>query len=98
MLPQSTIRLAPLAARYGHIHRWLWLALPEDCQQEAALTEIEYPALTADAREELISYRLRRLRREAWDRIVSGPVKTPHGLRPSKLKRRRGYRRNKEIA
>jgi len=41
MLPASTLRAAPLAAQYGAIHRWMWLALPDDCQQEAALSEPE---------------------------------------------------------
>lgn len=95
MLPQSTIRLAPLAARYGHIVRWIWLALPEDANQEAAITELEYPHLTELAREELVRFRLHRLRHEVWDRGITRLPHLPSGLRPSKLRTRRGYRRNK---
>lgn len=97
MLPASTLRAAPLAAQYGAIHRWMWLALPDDCQREAALSEVEHPHLTPAARQEDISFRLRCLRRAVWDREIGGPVKRPHGLRPSKLAHRRGYRRNKEV-
>jgi hypothetical protein len=97
MLPNSTIRRAPLATRYGHIVRWIWLALPEDANQEAALTEVEYPHLTPLAREALIRHRLHSLRHQIWDRAITREPRADHGLRPSKLKRRRGYRRNKEI-
>ncbi len=95
MLPASTVRLAPAARQFGHICRWLWLAIPEDAQQEVMLSLLEHPELTASAREEDISYRLRLLRVQVWDRIVSPPPKKPHGLRPSKLRRRTGYRRRK---
>jgi len=84
------------AAALG-IPRWMRLALPEDVRQEVALTFVEYPNLTPTARRQLVRYRLARLRHEVWDRRPTRPPKTPHGLRPSKLARRRGYRRNKEV-
>lgn len=89
------MRIAPLAAKYGHICRWIWLALPEDANQEAAITEVEYPALTRAAREELIRFRLHCLRHEVWDREITRLPRAHAGLRPSKLKTRRGYRHNK---
>lgn len=98
MLPASTTRLAgPPAIEYGHIHRWLWLALPEDAAQECRVVELEYPDMTKAAREELVSFRLRKLRHEVWDRLITRTPKTPSGLRPSKLGKRRGYRRDHAV-
>ena len=98
MLPESTIRVAgPAALHYGHIHRWMWLAYPEDCAQECLLTEVEFPHLTEAARRELISYRLRKLRYEIWGRFGARSPRIPSGLRPSKLARRRGYRKDKTL-
>lgn len=94
-LPPCVLRRAPLAVRHGHIMRWLWMALPEDAQQEVALTYVQYPHLTDAAREQLIRYRLRVLRYEVWNREIGSRPKAEPNLRPSKLARRRGYRRNK---
>ena len=58
MLPASTIRIAPLAAQFGHICRWIWLALPEDAQQEAAMVMYTHPQVTPRAIEDLIRHRL----------------------------------------
>ncbi len=93
-LPASTLRIAPLAAQYGHICRWMWLALPEDVQQEIAMTLIEFPTLTASARERLIRYRLAQLRHYVWDREISRVPRAPASLRPSKLAKASGYRTN----
>ena len=98
MLPASTLRLAPLAREYGHICRWIWLALPEDANSEVTVTLVEYPHLTPLAREALIRYRLHNLRHEVWDQKPTRVPRADHGMRPSKLKRRRGYRHNREIA
>lgn len=92
MLSQSTIRLAPLAERYGHICRWLWLALPEDANQEAALALYLHPGLPARAIESVIRQRFRVLRHEVWDREPTRPPRMPSSLRPSKLARCTGYR------
>ena len=94
MLPASTFRVAPLAKEYGHICRWLWLALPEDAQQEVAIVLWQYPSLTPRAREAVIRYRLSRLRHEVWDRGPTRAPRAPHGIRPSKLAKRTGYRRD----
>lgn len=75
-------------------HRWLWLALPDDYEQEVALSHLLYPRLTEAARREHVSYRLRLLRHEVWDRYITRRPRVPPGLRPSKLARRTGYRRN----
>ena len=93
-LPASTLRIAPLAAQYGHICRWMWLALPEDVQQEVAIALLEYPDLTASARERLIRYRLAQLRHQVWDREISRVPRAPAGVRPSKLAKSSGYRTN----
>jgi len=92
MLPSSTIRLAPLAKVYGDVHRWLWLALPDDCQQEAAIVEWLYSQYPASTRRTMLSYRLRQLRHEVWDRDLTRSPKAPSSLRPSKLARCTGYR------
>ena len=76
------------------VPRWIRLALPEDVEQEIALTFIEYPWLTPAARRQLVRHRLAVLRWEVWDRLIRGRPHTPHGLRPSKLRRRRGYRKH----
>lgn len=78
------------------IPRWIALALPEDAAQEVALVAVEYPHLTDAARLALLRQRMRVLRHEIWDRIVTRIPRADPGLRPSKLARRRGYRRNKE--
>lgn len=93
-LPQSTIALAPLAVQYGHICRWMWLAIPEDVQQEIAATLIEFPALAESAREKLIRYRLAELRYQVWNRDICRRPRVPSSLRPSKLAKASGYRTN----
>jgi len=75
--------------------RWLWLALPWDCAQEVELSYLEHPCLTEEARREDIRYRLTLLAWEVWRREITRRPRKPSGLRPSKLSRRRGYRRNK---
>ena len=92
MLPHSTLRVAPLAGDYGHICRWMWLALPEDCQQIAALTLWQYPQLTSKALEAILRYQFRVLRHEVWDREISRKPRADPGLRPSRIARRTGYR------
>lgn len=94
MLPASTIRLAPLAGEYGHICRWIWLALPEDAQQETAIALWQHPRITPRALEAVIRYRLQRLRHEVWDRTPTRTPKNPSSLRPSKLAVSTGYRTN----
>jgi hypothetical protein len=85
----------PMIPPHGSVPlRWLWLALPEDCAQEAALVAVEYPQLTEAARWELLQYRLKVLRHEVWDRQPRRRPRKPVGLRPSKLKKRSGYRRD----
>jgi hypothetical protein len=92
MFSNSTLRVAPLAEQYGHICRWLWLALPEDAQQEVSIVLWQYPSLTARAREAVIRYRFAKLRHEAWDRRPTRVPLIPHGIRPSKLAKCSGYR------
>ena len=74
------------------VPRWMALALPEDCEQEVALVDLLYPRLTPLARRQMIQYRMRRLRVEAWERRPCRAPRAPHGLRPSKLATRTGYR------
>ena len=74
------------------VPRWMALALPEDCDQEVALVDLMYPHLTPLARREMIAYRMRRLRVEVWERRPCHTPRVPHGLRPSKLATRTGYR------
>lgn len=93
-LPHSTIRLAPLARQWGHVCRWIWLALPEDAQQEAALAIYQHPTLTPLAMEHVIRHRLHILRHEVWDRQVGRIPRTPPSIRPSKLARMTGYKRD----
>lgn len=93
-LPASTLRLAPLAARYGHIARWMWLALPEDCQQEVSIVLWQHPSLTPRAIEAVIRYRFARLRHEVWNREPSRTPRAPMAIRPSKLAKSKGYRTN----
>lgn len=77
--------------------RWLWLALSDECAQEAALIDVEYPRLTNAARWELLTYRLAVLRHQVWDRYITPQPRISRwpGIRPSKLRRRTGYRRSK---
>ena len=74
------------------VPRWMALALPEDCDQEVALLDIEYPQLTPIARREMIRYRMSVLRRQVWERRPVPAARRPAGLRPSKLATRTGYR------
>lgn len=76
--------------RWRAIHRWIWLAMPDDAAQEVRLTYIEYPHLTDAARAALISQRLRQLAHDCWRRDISR--RPPCAVRPSKLKRATGYR------
>lgn len=76
---------------------WIKLALPEDVKQEIALSELEYPNLTKEARQRHIKYKLAVLRHEVWDRYITKKPKTPHGLRPSKMLKSKGYRKNKNV-
>ena len=92
MLPASTIRIAPLAREYGHICRWMWLALPEDANQEVAIARVEHPTLPPRALEQVIRHRLHVLRHQVWDRTPTRIPSAPSGLRPSKLARHTGYR------
>lgn len=76
----------------GVPHRWLWLALPDDCRQEAAIVDWMFPRLSPHTRRTMLSYRLRKLRHEVWDRHITRTPKAPSDLRPSKLQRAAGYR------
>ena len=78
----------------GVPHRWLWLALPDDCQQEAAIIEWLYSQYPESTRRTMLSYRLRQLRHDVWDRWPTRGPKAPSALRPSKLARITGYRRD----
>jgi hypothetical protein len=78
--------------RWCIIHRWIWLAMPDDAAQEVRLTFIEFPNLTEAARADLISDRLRSLAHQCWRReIIRRP---PMNTKPSKLKRATGYRKD----
>jgi hypothetical protein len=74
------------------VPRWMALALPEDAAQEVALVDLLYLRLTPLARRQMIQYRMRRLRVEVWERRPCRAPRVPHGLRPSKLTTRTGYR------
>lgn len=82
--------------RWRTVHRWIWIAMPEDAAQEVQLTYVEYPHLTDVARTKLISQRLRQLAHDCWRRDINRrrPLCTE---RPSKLRKASGYRRNKKI-
>ncbi len=75
-------------------HSWLWRVLPDDCDQELALLDLQYPHLTPRARMEMLSYRLRTLRHQVWDREVTRIPRALDSLRPSKLTKRTGYRKS----
>ena len=60
--------LADIPPYIRQIHRWIWLAMPDDAAQEYRLTLIEHPVLTDAQRERLMSYRLRELARTCWRR------------------------------
>lgn len=75
-------------------HRWLWLALPDDCRQIAAIIDWQYPNLTPLSRKSMLSYSLRKLRHEVWDRYITRPPRIDTGLRPSKIAKQSGYRTN----
>jgi hypothetical protein len=75
-------------------HRWLWLALPDDCRQEQAIIDWLYAAFPQRTRRTMLSYRLRQLRHEVWDREPTRGPKAPPALRPSKLARITGYRQD----
>ena len=74
------------------VPRWLALSLPDDAAQEVALVDLMYPRITPLARREMIAYRMRRLKVEVWERRPCRTPRVPHGLRPSKLATRTGYR------
>ena len=72
------------------LHRWIWLAMPDDAAQEVRITYIEYPRLTDAARAALISDRLRELARQCWRRDICRPVRRK--TRPDKLRAITDYR------
>lgn len=73
-----------------NIPRWLVLALPDDVEQIVAMVDFQYH--TPAMRRVALTYELRKLRREVWDRQPSHRIKTPAALRPSKLAKAQGYR------
>lgn len=74
------------------IPRWMRLAFPDDAVQVVKMCEFLVPE--SQARQDLISYELRKLRHEIWDRNPTSQPKCPRSIRPSKLARISGYRRN----
>jgi hypothetical protein len=90
--PEEEGRMTTLEAVQIGVPRWLALALPDDAAQEVALVDLMHPHLTPRARREMIAYRMRCLRVEVWERRPSRTPRVPHGLRPSKLAARTGYR------
>lgn len=72
------------------IHRWIWLAMPDDAAQEYRLSLIEHPALTDVQRVRLISYRLRELARTCWRRAPQRRTPAIRTILPSRLAGRDG--------
>ena len=82
--------MTDIPPRIRQIHRWIWLAMPDDAAQEYRLTLIEHPALTDAQRERLISHRLRELARTCWRREPHRRTVALRTISPSRLAGRDG--------
>lgn len=82
--------LTDIPPRIRQIHRWIWLAMPDDAAQEYRLTLIEHPVLTDAQRERLISHRLRELARTCWRREPHRRTVALRTISPSRLTGRDG--------
>jgi len=77
--------LTDIPPHIRQIHRWIWLAMPDDAAQEYRLTLIEHPELTNAQRQQLISHRLRELARTCWRREPHRRTWTVRTIMPSRL-------------
>jgi hypothetical protein len=80
---------------YGMVvPRWITLALPDDVKQEVQLANLI--GKTETQKRHALQYRLRLLRHECWDRYPTHRPTIPKAIRPSKIARVTGYRKNKK--
>ena len=82
--------LTDIPPHIRQIHRWIWLAMPDDAAQEYRLTLIEHPELTNAQRQQLISHRLRELARTCWRREPHRRTSLIRTISPSRLVGRDG--------
>jgi hypothetical protein len=85
--------------RWRTIYRWMWIWAPEDCYQCVALAHaLCGPYAAQGAVAETVRYLLRGLRHEVWDMKPTRKPKAPRSLKPSRIRRRSGYRIKKPDA
>ena len=84
------------------INRWLWIALPQDCQQCVHLAfALTGHGANLRAVQQVFRYLMRELRREVWDHQLSLPTRLPRALQPARARRRTGFhhdiRRHRDV-
>lgn len=86
---------AKIPSHYS-IPRWYLLALPDDTIQLVRFVEWYHGNRSVNVRNKILKYELAVLRYEVWDRIPKCKPKAIPELKPSKMARVTGYRKNSE--